>query len=237
MDIGFGIFLWENEFCSNFLGLGNVDIHAVTLKQGDVFVRRKSSIKQGLVLTGILIFSLVGLNARGSAAATTPLFQEQAQEKGLFVPGDIKTQIEFGYGKKDLSAITIPGQDVGVRTFFEKFTEGVSWDPKNKVAIVKNKGKKLIIPFAGKVAAQANQVVLPDGWAYLKNGKAFLKYPFFAYVFDRYGEYKSGSEETQWQQRLGFLNIQYIDTIGYSSKDNIFHTGVTIKEGSSASKD
>ncbi|OWA37087.1 hypothetical protein B9G55_03160 [Saccharibacillus sp. O16] len=200
-------------------------------------MNRKSWIKRGFALTGVLMVSLTDWNISAQAAESPVLFQDQAQEQRFFVPGDIKTQIEFGYGKKDLGTITIPGQDVGVRAFFEKFTEGVSWDQKNKVAIVKNKGKTLIIPFSGKVAAQANQVVLPDGWAYLKDGKAFLKYPFFAYVFDRYGEYKSGSEEKQWQQRLGFLNIEYIDTIGYSSKDNIFHTGVTIKEGSLASKD
>lgn len=198
-------------------------------------MKRKSWIKRSFILSSVLMVSIVGLNVSAQAAESPVLFQEQAQ--GLFVPGDIKTEIGFGYGEKDLGTITIPGQDVGVRTFFEKFTEGVSWDQKNKVAIVKNKGKKLIIPFSGKATAQANQVVLPDGWAYLKNGKAFLKYPFFAYVFDRYGDYKPGSEEKQWQQRLGFLNIEYIDTINSTPKDDFVHSGVRIKEGSLASKD
>ncbi|GEM_PF-3108350 len=195
-------------------------------------MKRKWWIKRAGALSGVLIFSLAGWNVSAQAAESPALFQEQAQEQGFFVPGEIKTEIGFGDGKKDLGMITIPGQDVGVRAFFEKFTEGVSWDQKTKVAIVKNKGKKLVIPFSGKVAAQPNQVVLPEGWAYLKNGKAFLKYPFFAYLFDRYEHYERGSEEEQWQFRLGFLNIQYIDTINSTPKDNLVHSGVRIKASS-----
>ncbi|OWA37085.1 hypothetical protein B9G55_03150 [Saccharibacillus sp. O16] len=198
-------------------------------------MKRKSWIKKGFVLAGVLMVSLAGWNVSAHAAESPVLFQEQAQ--GFFVPGELKTEIGFAYGKKSLGKITVFGQDVSVRDFFEKFTEGVSWDQKNKVAIVKNKGKQLIIPFSGKVTAQANQVVLPDGWAYLKDGKAFLKYPYFAYVFDRYGEYKPGSEEVQWKQRLGFLNIEDIDTINSSPKDKMVHSFIKIKDGLLARKD
>lgn len=165
------------------------------------------------------------MTTQAYASRVPVLFQDK-----ILLVDDVKTEISIALGNKSLSKIVITGQDVGVKEFFKSFTDEVTWDNKSKKVIVKNKGKELIIPFAGKVTAKNNQVIFPKGWSYLKNGRTYLKFSYLAYIFDRYGDFETGSEEYQWKEKLSFLNIEYIDTNNSSPKDHMIHSFVMIKK-------
>ncbi|MUG45215.1 stalk domain-containing protein [Paenibacillus woosongensis] len=172
----------------------------------------------------VFALTLVFSSIQAYASSSPVLFQDK-----ILVVDNVKTEISLALGDKISSEIVVTGQDVGVRDFFKLFTDEVAWDNQNKEVIVKNKGKQLVISLSGKVTTQDNQIILPDGWAYLEDGKAYLKFPYLAYLFDRYGEFESDSEEYQWKEMLSFLNIEYIDTNNSSPKDRMVHSFVMIK--------
>jgi len=186
-------------------------------------VYKRLARKKFFLIPYAFVLALVICSAQAHAAPI--LFKDKIS----LSRGTKTTELNIGTSDKLLVTIKAPGHDVGVRAFFETFTDEVSWDNKAKIASIKNNGKELVIPVSGNYTPKENEVVLPDGWAYFKDGKIYLKFPYFAYVFDRYAEFDSSSEEYQWKEKLAFLGIEYVDSNDSTAKDGIIHTSVHIK--------
>ncbi|SDS51731.1 Copper amine oxidase N-terminal domain-containing protein [Paenibacillaceae bacterium GAS479] len=187
--------------------------------------------KNKLFLVSIATIFAVAIFVTRADAAKSILFQDK-----ILTVTKVKTEIYISKGERISPKLIVPGQDISVRAFFGKFTDEVSWNSTEKVAIVKKNGKELVIPMVSNLAISKNQVAMPEGWTYFKNGTAYLKFPYLAYVFDRYAEYESDSEEFQWKEKLSFLDIQYIDTNNSAPKDKMIHSSVVIKELASSNK-
>lgn len=139
------------------------------------------------------------------------------------------TELTINKNDKNIFEHTFSGQDIPVKDLFGKIVEKITWDNKNKVAIIESNGKSLVLGQSGQYVAKNNQLVLPRGWSYLKDGRTFIHLPYLAYVFNRYGNYTQNSEEIKWQKNLEFLNIEYIDTNDSSPKDQTVHSFINIK--------
>ncbi|QHW29906.1 hypothetical protein GZH47_03025 [Paenibacillus rhizovicinus] len=171
----------------------------------------------------VLIYGTLAVHAFASSAI---LFENKIPP----ISTDTKfTEISIAMSGKNAQKLIVKGHDVGIRALFEKFSDQVVWDNKAKFVAIKNNGKELVIPFSENFKPNSNQITLPDGWAYFKDGRTYLRFPYFAYLFDRYAEFKSGSEEDLWKQKLSFLNIDYIDTNDSTPKDQTIHSSLLIK--------
>jgi len=134
---------------------------------------------------------------------------------GLTIRYDEQTQPEWAF----------TGIHVPVRELFGGATE-ITWDNNTKTSYIKRNGVQLVVSQDTKYKLTKNQVAWPKEWTSFDKGKMYIKFPYLAYIFDRYADFSAGSEESEWKERLEFLGIEYIDNNDSTAKDNTVHSFV-----------
>jgi len=120
------------------------------------------------------------------------------------------------------------GQYIPVRELF--LPSSIRWDHERKAAIIENDGKQLVISMNDNFIATEDQILWPRGWAILKDGKTMVKFPYLAFIFDRYAKHGDSSEAALWKKKLSFLGISYIDNNDSSAKDKTLHSFINFDE-------
>ncbi|MBB3132285.1 hypothetical protein FHS19_007014 [Paenibacillus rhizosphaerae] len=159
---------------------------------------------------------LVGVN---SVFASTDPFEQRAQQK---FNANRPTEVTVRIDKKNTTK-TYKNNFVPIRFLFEKTSEQITWNNKTKTATVIKNGKRIL--FTTKdIKGSINQIVWPKGWLILKDGRTYIDMIYLNQIFDRYGNYETNSEESAWEQKLGFIGIAYIDSIygGKNSTEHVF---------------
>lgn len=132
--------------------------------------------------------------------------------------------ITLRYNGNTQKEFFVEGPYVSARTLFEHTTDQITWEHNSKVAVIEKNGKQLVIAQDKEYKPSANQIVLPSSWSTLVNGRTMIKFPYLAYIFDRYLEHDDHSEAALWKEKLDFLEISYIDNNDSTAKDGTIHS-------------
>ncbi|GBF73794.1 hypothetical protein PA598K_02115 [Paenibacillus sp. 598K] len=177
----------------------------------------------------IALAACLGLLISGSSYATENDIDRRVAEQfdmtGQFLQ---KIGLTVRYDEKTQPELEFTGVHVPIRELFGGTTQ-ITWDNNTKTSYIERNGIQLVVSQDTKYKLTKNQVPWPKEWTSFDNGRMLIKFPYLAYIFDRYADFSADSEESEWRERLAFLGIDYIDNNDSTAKDRTMHSFINYK--------